>query len=73
MNELGLAGDEWVDRVDYLQWHLGNEIGRRWWEHTKPGFPPSFVAMVDESFAAGQFEDNEQLLDALLQETGRGR
>lgn len=66
MNELGLASDEWVDRVAYLRWHLGNEIGRRWWEYSKRDFSPTFVAMVDESLAAGELDDNEELLDALL-------
>jgi len=73
MNELGLAGDEWEDRVTYLRWQLGNEVGRRWWEHSKATFPPDFVAMVDESLATGQFQGNEELLNALLGRTDSER
>ena len=73
MNELGLADDEWVDRVDYLRWHLGNEVGRRWWEYSKEGFSAEFVATVEESLSIGEFGGNQQLLDALLaQETPEG-
>jgi hypothetical protein len=66
MNELGLADDKWVDRVDYLRWHLGNEIGRRWWESSKEGFPPEFVATVEEILSIGEFGGNQELMDALL-------
>jgi hypothetical protein len=66
MNELGLADDEWVDRIDYLRWHLGNEVGRRWWEHSRDSFPAEFVATVEASLSIGEFRGNQRMLDALL-------
>jgi len=73
MNELGLADEEWVDRVDYLRWHLGNEVGRRWWEYSKEGFSAEFVTTVEESLSISEFQGNQQLLDALrARETPEG-
>ena len=66
MNELGVADDKWADRISYLSWHLGNDIGGRWWAHFKKGFPADFVATVDEILERGDFRDNRDTLDALL-------
>ena len=66
MNELGMAHDRWKDRISYLRWHLGNDVGRRWWAHFKDGFPPDFAATVDEILEKSDFRDNQQLLDALV-------
>jgi hypothetical protein len=66
MHELGLADEDWENRIDYLGWHLGNEVGRRWWEHSKEGFPDDFVRTVDEILAGGEHRDNQDLLDALM-------
>jgi hypothetical protein len=30
MHEMGMADDDWEARIGYLNWHLGNEVGRRW-------------------------------------------
>ena len=68
MNELGLADDRWKDRISYLRWHLGNDVGRRWWAHFKDGFPPDFAATVDEILEPSGFRANAELLDALLSE-----
>ena len=65
MHELGLADDQWRDRIGYLGWHLGNEVGRRWWTHFKPGFSPEFAAMVDEILATSDPRKNRQALDGL--------
>lgn len=70
MQEIGLADDDWKKRMSYLGWHLGNEIGRRWWVHSKDGFPEEFVQTVDEILAARKFRANRDLLDALLPERG---
>jgi hypothetical protein len=66
MNERGMADDRWTDRISYLRWHLGNDVGRRWWAHFKDGFPAEFAATVDEILKGGDFQDNQELLDALV-------
>ena len=70
MSELGLADDRWKDRIGYLRWHLGNDIGRRWWAHSKAGFPPEFRATIDELLQSSTFRDNQELLDALIRQEG---
>jgi hypothetical protein len=67
MNELGLADDRWQDRISYLRWHLGNEIGRRWWDHARRFHSAEFGAQVDSVLAQDQAASaNRELLDALL-------
>ena len=68
MHELGLAPDDWEDRISYLGWHLGNEVGRRWWAYSKEGFPEDFIKEVDEILARRDFQDNQMLLDAMMPE-----
>ncbi len=70
MNELGMADERWKDRISYLSWHLGNDVGRRWWTHFKGGFPAEFAATVDEILERSEFRDNQELLDALISEEG---
>ena len=69
MQELGLADDEWENRLEYLSWHLGNEIGRRWWAYMKISAPNDFVQMVDEILAVRDHSGNRDLLDAMMLET----
>ena len=66
MYELGLADDDWEKRTYYLGWHLGNEIGARWWSASKDDFPDDFVQTVDEILIDRAFKANQELLDALL-------
>jgi hypothetical protein len=66
MHELGLADADWENRIGYLGWHLGNEVGRRWWAYNKEGFPDDFVQTVDEVLASGEHRDNQDLLDSLM-------
>lgn len=67
MNELGLADDRWQDRINYLRWHLGNEVGRRWWDQARRDFSAEFAAQVDSVLAQDRAaSDNRELLDALL-------
>jgi len=66
MNELGLAHEDWQNRVNYLNWHLGNEVGRRWWAHVKDGYSADFIQRVDEILARGEHKNNQEMLDALM-------
>lgn len=71
MDEMGMAHEGWEERVDYLRWHLGNEVGRRWWEEVKNGYPEEFRAQVDGILASGEFSSNREMLDALMSEDGQ--
>ncbi len=73
MYEIGLVDDEWQKKMSYLGWHLGNEVGRRWWEYSKTDFPDSFVQTVDEILADREFRANQDLLDAILPERSAGQ
>ena len=66
MHELGLATDDWADRIDYLDWHLGNEVGRRWWSHSRKGYRAEFVRMIDDVLAESDYRDNQRQLDSML-------
>ncbi len=66
MHELGMADKQWTERIGYLRWHLGNDVGRRWWSHFRPGFEPKFAAMVDGILADGDRQPNRAALDSLL-------
>ena len=69
MYELGLADDDWEGRINYLGWHLGNEVGRRWWAYSKESFPEDFVQTVDKVLITGSDTYNQDLLDSLLQQS----
>ena len=66
MHELGLAPDDWKERVNYLGWHLGNEVGRRWWAYSKEGYPEDFIQQVDEILERRNYSANQNLLDAIM-------
>ena len=68
MHELGLADEDWENRIGYLGWHLGNEVGRRWWAYSKEGYPDDFVQTVDEVLAISDHKGNRDLLDAMMPE-----
>ena len=68
MHELGLAGDDWENRIDYLGWHLGNEVGRRWWAYSKKYWSDEFVQTVDDVLATQGHSTNREWLDAMMQE-----
>lgn len=65
MHELGLADREWAERAKYLQWHLGNETGRRWWAHFRSGFPAELAQTIDR-LLEDSTDVNRAALDALL-------
>lgn len=69
MDKMGLAHEGWEERIGYLRWHLGNEIGRRWWEGAKDGYPGEFRTKVDSLLADSEFTDNREMLDALMPAT----
>ena len=66
MHELGMADDDWEDRINYLSWHLGNEVGRRWWANYKDGSSGEFIQMVDDALARGDHKENRRLLDSIM-------
>ena len=66
MSRLGLVEPEILrNRIGDLRWHLGNEVGKRWWE-AQIGYPPEFVKTINEQVLVGRaFETNKFVLDAL--------
>lgn len=62
----GMAHEGWQERLDYLGWHLGNEVGRRWWESVRGDYSAEFREQVDGILARGGYSSNRELLDALL-------
>ncbi len=68
MYNLGLVDEDWQDRIGYLGWHLGNEVGRRWWAFSKETLPDDLVQAVDEILASSERRYNQDLLDALMQQ-----
>ena len=66
MDKMGMAHEGWQDRMDYLGWHLGNEVGRRWWEAVKDGYPEEFAKRVDAILERGNFTSNRGMLDSLM-------
>jgi len=68
MQQLGLAEDEVLEQqVSYLEWHLGNEVGRRWWTHYRADDPDDeIVQLVDRALSSADYSQNRQFLDALL-------
>jgi hypothetical protein len=62
MREHGYGDSQWEDRVSYLRWHLGNEVGRRWWAYVRNSYPPEFATKVDGII---DVDGNRRLLDAL--------
>ncbi len=69
MDKMGMAPQGWEERVDYLGWHLGNEVGRRWWEQVKNDYSEDFRAKVDKILAGDDSGSNRKMLDALMPAT----
>jgi len=65
MHELGVADAQWIERAGYLRWHLGNEVGRRWWRHFQRGYSAEFVKMVDDILADADATQNVAAIEAL--------
>jgi hypothetical protein len=69
MDDMGMAHEGWEERVNYLRWHLGNEVGRRWWEQVKHDYSEDFRVKVDEILAGSDYGSNREILDALMPAT----
>ena len=67
MDRMGLAGEGWEAGIGYLQWHLGNEAGRRWWLQTRGDGPgDSFTAAMDSVLAESDWSGNRTLVESIL-------
>ena len=66
MDKMGMAHEGWQERLEYLGWHLGNEVGRRWWESVREDYSAEFRETVDKILTRGDYSSNRELLDALL-------
>jgi hypothetical protein len=75
MRGFGLAQDDLSNRIDYLSWQFGNEVGRRWWNNGKDwckevGEPDEacrgFVEQVNSVLARADKEENRTYLDRML-------
>lgn len=66
MDKMGMAHEGWQERLDYLGWHLGNEVGRRWWASVREDYSAEFRDKVDEILGRSTYSSNRELLDALL-------
>jgi hypothetical protein len=66
MDELGLAGEGWQDRIGYLRWHLGNEAGRRWWARTRGDeMGDEVIAAIDSILLDSDWNDNRELIESI--------
>jgi len=66
MHQLGMADERWKERVGYLRWHLGNEVGRRWWAHFRGEFSADFASMVDALLSEEETAPNRAALAAVM-------
>lgn len=66
MDELGMAYEGWRERVNYLRWHFGNEVGQRWWNEVKEDYPEEFREYVDRILTEDSFSSNREMIDALM-------
>jgi len=72
MQQLGLAEDDVLaEQVNYLEWHLGNEVGRRWWAQYRRDDPDDeIVKLVDRALSTANYRQNREFLDGLLRSAG---
>jgi hypothetical protein len=66
MDKMGMAHEGWQERLEYLGWHLGNEVGRRWWGSVREDYSAEFREKVDGILTRSNYSSNRELLDALL-------
>lgn len=68
LQQIGLAdSDVLAQQVEYLGWHLGNEVGQRWWANYRNDEPDDpLVQRVDAAILAAAADQNRTFLDALL-------
>ena len=61
-----MAYEGWRERVNYLRWHFGNEVGQRWWNEVKDGYPDEFREYVDSILTEDSQTENREMIDALM-------
>lgn len=68
MQEAGLAKDEVLaEKISYLKWHLGNEVGKRWWQQYKATETnDQIIQMIDKELAVNDYNQNREYMDALI-------
>ena len=67
MQIYGLVDEETLNKMtQYLDWHLGNQVGRRWWAHLREEEDKSFVEIVDKILERSDPGRNQKFLDAML-------
>ena len=68
MRKAGLAKDEvLVEKITYLKWHLGNEIGKRWWTQYKATETnDEIIQEIDRALATNDYSQNREYMDTLL-------
>jgi hypothetical protein len=66
MSEAGLAPPDWEDQKRYLRWHLGNEVGRRWWKYARGPEPTGFEAELDAILTGSEYSGNQIMLDSMI-------
>jgi len=68
MRELGLSTNPYL--IDIMEWHLGNEVARRWWEFYKKqeGWIAAVMRVeIDETLERASSKNlNRDLLNAML-------
>ena len=66
MQELGyMPNNDLQRRIDYLGWHLGNPIGRAWWEEYKKSARQEFVSRVEAALRKRPITENKKQLEAM--------
>lgn len=54
-------------QIRYLEWHLGNEVGRRWWAQYKVEEPEDeIVRMIDKVLSTTDYDQNRRYVEALM-------
>ena len=71
---IGVQGAAVLDRVGYLQWHLGNAVGQKWWATLDRFYPEEFADLIDDALAKENFGSNRRLIDSMFSgEAGAAR
>ena len=68
MQDFGLTSGRGEHLNSIMEWHLGNEIGRRWWAHVKSNIGTgAYESQIDEIVNAAKNQNqNMDLLNALM-------
>jgi len=67
MRKYGLVDEATLNKMlRNLDWHLGNEVGVRWWTHARKNMDPELAEVIDEILEQGDPEVNRKYLDIML-------